>query len=201
MTLKATKVKRSRKQPDDLRVISSGRSCISATSNVAGALKMRISKGNPKHNQAFKNRPDLTQILHFRSAKSIAAPPLQPYSSGPSTPQITPITPTVLPGGKTQKEKRTVQVSDASDSETSSIKRSKNQLKKQKKDSSQDTHGYSTELPVSDTKFSGAVSPRNPNERWTIGPNPILPTEIEMTVLEIEQLDICVLDLSDLKNI
>ena len=103
--LGSKKMKRSRKKPDDLRVISSGRSCISATSNVVGVLKMRISKGNPKHNDAFKNRPDLTQILNFRSAEPIAAPPLQPYSSSPSTPQITPITPTVLPGSKTQKRK------------------------------------------------------------------------------------------------
>ena len=37
-------IERSRKQRDDVRVISSGRSCIFTTSNVARALKMRIPK-------------------------------------------------------------------------------------------------------------------------------------------------------------
>ena len=38
---------------------------ISTSSDVARALRMRIPKRNPKHDDAFLNRPDLTQILHF----------------------------------------------------------------------------------------------------------------------------------------
>ena len=73
------------------------------------------------------------------------------------------------------------------DSDTCSVTRSKCQLKKQKKDSSQqtqtliqaikDTHDISTELPVSDTTLIGTVSPRNSNKRWTTDRNPNLPNE------------------------
>ena len=52
----------------------------------------------------------------------------------------------------------------------------------------QDTHGYSIEIHTSDTKFIGVASPRNAKERWTGDPNPNLPMEREMTVLEAEQL-------------
>ena len=37
----------------------------------------------------------------------------------------------------------------------------------------------------SDTNFIGEVSPRNPNERWSVDPNPKLTQE--MTVLEAEE--------------
>ena len=97
------KIKRTRKQPDDITIISFGRSCISTSSNVAKALKMRIFKRNPKHDEAFQNRPDLTQILHFRPAEPIAAPPSQPSVAGPSAPQLTRIL---------RREKRTIQTSD-----------------------------------------------------------------------------------------
>ena len=59
------KIKRNRRQTDDVSVVSSGRSCISTASNIARSLKMRIPKRNPKHDEAFLNRPDLTQILRF----------------------------------------------------------------------------------------------------------------------------------------
>ena len=59
------KIKRSRKQADDVSVTSSGRSCISSASTVIRSLKMRIPKRNPKHDEAFIDRPDLTQILQF----------------------------------------------------------------------------------------------------------------------------------------
>ena len=49
------KIKRNRKQADDISVVSSGRSCISSASNVAHSLKMRIPKRNPKHDEAFIN--------------------------------------------------------------------------------------------------------------------------------------------------
>ena len=46
------------------------------------------------------------------------------------------------------------------------------------------TEGYPTEMPDSNTEFIGQVSPRDPNERWTVDPNPNLPRE--MTVLQAE---------------
>ena len=57
------KIKRNRKQPGKISLISSGRSCISSSSNIARDLKMRIPKRNPKHDDAFLKKQDLTQIL------------------------------------------------------------------------------------------------------------------------------------------
>ena len=132
---------------------------------MARALKNRIPKKNSKQDEAFQNWPDLKQILHFCLAESIAAPPTQRSVAGPSAPQITPIT---------KKEKRIIQVSDTSDSDTSSLRRSKRQLKDQKKafnsqtqsivQNIQKTEGYSTEIPISDTTFIGLASPRNPKK-------------------------------------
>ena len=62
------KIKRNKKQADDIIVVSSGRSCISTASNVARSLKIKIPKRNPKHDEAFANRPDLTQILQSTCA-------------------------------------------------------------------------------------------------------------------------------------
>ena len=59
------KIKRNKKQTDDISVISSGRSCISTASDVSRSLKMRIPKRNPEHDDAFANRPDLAKILHL----------------------------------------------------------------------------------------------------------------------------------------
>ena len=64
---------------------------------------MRISKSNPKHDDAFQNRPASTQILHFSPTEPIAAPTSQPSLAGPSVPQITQIL---------RKKKQTIQVSD-----------------------------------------------------------------------------------------
>ena len=81
-------------------------------------------------------------------------------------------------------------VSDTSDFDTSSVRRSKRVLKKLRKSTTsivvkiQNTEGYSADVPASDTTFIGQVSPRNPNERWITDPNPNLPRE--MTVLETE---------------
>ena len=52
------KIKRNKKNADDISVVSSLRSCISTASNVARSLKMRIPKRNPQHDDAFANRPD-----------------------------------------------------------------------------------------------------------------------------------------------
>ena len=75
------KIKRSKRQPDDVSVVSSTRSCISTARNVARALKRGIPKRNPKHYEAFKDRPNLTNILYFSPLQSIAAPLTQPSSS------------------------------------------------------------------------------------------------------------------------
>ena len=113
---------------------------------------MRIPKQSLKHDEAFQNRPDLTKILHFSPAEPIVAPPTQPSEARPSAPQITPIL---------REGKRTIQVCDTADSDTSSLKRSKRQTKKHKRTSDsqsnsiiqiiQKTEGYSTETPISDT--------------------------------------------------
>ena len=84
---------------------------------------MIIPNRKPKHDEAFKNGPDLMQVLHFSPAEPIAAPPTQPSVTGLSAPQITPIS---------RKKKRTIQVSDTSDSDMSTVRRNKRQLNKQK---------------------------------------------------------------------
>ena len=61
---------------------------ISTACNVARSLKMRISKRNPKHDDAFKIRPDLTQILHFSPPVPIAPPPHNPNVAGPSAARV-----------------------------------------------------------------------------------------------------------------
>ena len=184
------KIKRNRKQADDISVVSSGRSCIFSASNVAGSLKMRIPKRNPKHDEAFINRPDLTQILHFSPPAPIAPPPINPNEAGPSTVQMaSPQKPTPNLRKTSSSKKRQLTISDTSDSDTSSVRKSKRTLKQKKSSQSsgekiQNTEGYSTEIPESNSDFNGQVSPRNPNERWTADPNPNLPRE--MTVLQAE---------------
>ena len=87
---------------------------------------MGIPIRNPKHDDAFQNWPDLTQILHFSPAVPIAAPPTQPNVAGTSTSQSTPSArqlTTIL--RKENKRIRSIQVSDISDSNTSSVRRTK----------------------------------------------------------------------------
>ena len=108
------KIKRSKRQTDDVCQILSGRSCISTSNNVARAL--RIPKRNPKHDDAFVNRPELTQILHFSPPVPIAAPPTQPDTAVPTATQSTPLNKQLTP--ILRKEKRTITVSDTSDSDT-----------------------------------------------------------------------------------
>ena len=100
---------------------------------------------------------------------------------------LTQITPTL------RKEKRPIEISETSDSYTSSIRRSKRQIKKEKKNSDQqtqsiihdiqDTRDCSTELHLFDAILIGTVSPGSPKERWAINPNPNIP----YTVTEVEQ--------------
>ena len=179
--LGSKKIKRNKRPADNVSVISSCRSCISTASNVAQSLKKRIPKRNPKHDDAFTKRPDLTQILHFSPPLPLAAPPNNPSTAGPSASQVaSPQQPTPILR-KELKGKKRMTVSDTSDSDTSSVRRSKRTLKKQKKfttsivEKIQNTEGYSTDIPVSDTTFIGEVSPRNLNERCATDPNPNLP--------------------------
>ena len=81
-------MKRNKKQSDDVSVVSSGRSCISSTSNVARSLKMRIPKRNPKHDEAFLNRPDLTQILQFSPISPYTQQSINSDATGPSATQM-----------------------------------------------------------------------------------------------------------------
>ena len=131
------KIKRNKRPDDDVSVISSGRSCISTTSKVARALKMRFPKRNPKHDDAFTNRPDLTQILHFSPPVPLAAPQKNPSTAGSSPSQVvSPQQPTPILR-KERKGKRQMTVSGTSVSDTSSVRISKRTLKKQKKSTHQ----------------------------------------------------------------
>ena len=81
---------------------------------------MRISKRNPKYEDAFKDRPGLTQVHHFNPDQPIAAPPTQ----------LTPIL---------RKEKRTLKACDTTDSKLSSVRKSKRQENKTSKSTGQQT--------------------------------------------------------------
>ena len=127
------------------------------------------------------------QKIHFSPIQPIAAPPNQPSSS--SLPQSTLIL---------RNEKRTLQDLDTSDSEYFWVRRSKSQVKNQRKETNhqtqtriqdiQHTYGYLTGMPESGPKFIGTVLPRNPNELWMVDPNRNIPREKEMTALETELL-------------
>ena len=94
---------------------------------------MQIQKRKTKHNDAFLHWSDLSQILHFSPPVPIAAPPIQPDTAEPSSPQSTPSARQLTPNAR--KEKRTIAVSDTLDSHISSVRSRKRKLKKQKKTS------------------------------------------------------------------
>ena len=123
------KIKRDKRQADDVSIVSSGRSCISTTSNIARSLKMRIPKRNPKYDTAFLNRPDLVKVLNI----SLIAPQMDDSTvAGPSASQTTSPTPTHPTPILKKTSKRNLTISDTSDSDTSSVRRSKRTLKKKK---------------------------------------------------------------------
>ena len=123
------KIKRNKRQADDVSIVSSGRSCISTTRNIARSLKMRIPKRNPKYDTAFLNRPDLVQVLNI----SPIAPQMDDSTvAGPSASQTTSPTPTHPTPILKKTSKRNLTISDTSDSDTSSVRRSKRTLKKKK---------------------------------------------------------------------
>ena len=122
------KIKRNRKQADDVSVVSSGRSCISSASNVARSLKMRIPKRNPKHDEAFINRTDLTQNLQLSPIAPIAPQLTNPDAPGQSATRMAsskPPTPILRTSSKRQ-----LTISNTSDSDTSSVRKSKRTVKK-----------------------------------------------------------------------
>ena len=117
------KIKKNRKQADDINVVSSGRSYVSSASNVARCLKMRIPKRNPENDKVFINRPDLTQILHFSPPAPIAPPPPNPNEAALSALQMaSPQIPTPI---LRKTSKRQLTISDTSGSDTSSEKEQK----------------------------------------------------------------------------
>ena len=176
------KIKRNKKHSDDVSVVSSGRSCISSASNVVRSLKMRIPKRNPKHDEAFLNRPDLTQILQF---SPIAPQPTASHIAGPSATQMASSkqqTPTPI---LRKTEKRQLTISDTSDSDTSSVRKSKRTLKKKTSKSQtivekvRNTEGYSEN---SNQDIGHAKS----SNEWPEDPQN-LPRE--MTVLQAENAE------------
>ena len=119
---------------------------------------MRIPKRNPKHDDAFTNRPDLTPILHFSPPVPIARPTHNPNIAGPSAARVaSPQMPTPI---LRKTKKRQLTISDTPDSDTSSVRKSKKTLKRQKKsttsivEKNHNTKGYSTEIPESNTEFN-----------------------------------------------
>ena len=123
------------------------------------ALKCESLKRNPKHDDAFINTPDFTQIPPF-------SPQFQSQRHPPNLTQLDHLCrnqPHQLRKQKhiLSKEKLTIEVSDISESDTSSVGRSKRQLKMQTKtptsqslvENIQNTEGFSTEPPISDNIF------------------------------------------------
>ena len=176
-------------QADEISIAFSARFRISTTSNVVRALKLGKPWCYHKHDEALKDRPDLTEILHFSIEQTIASPPVRPITSTSSAAQLTPY-----------KNKRAAQVSDTSVSEYCAIRWSKQEKKKSNQKSHnqqtqtiveniQTTHGYSTDVRKTNTTFIGTYSPRNPNERWTCDPHPNKTAERKKIFYEAERCE------------
>ena len=89
---------------------------------------MRIPKRNSKHDEVFINLPDLTQILQFSPISPYAPQSTNSDAPGPSAMQMAsskPPTPILR-----KSSKRQLTISDTSDSDTSSVRKSKRTLKK-----------------------------------------------------------------------
>ena len=141
---------------------------------------MRIPKRNPKHDEAFINRPDLTRILQFSPIAPIAPPPTKPNAAGPSA---TRMASTKAPTPILRKSsKRQLTISDTSDSDKSSARRSKRTLKMKSSqtivEKVRNTEGYSADMH----QDIGETSTRSSNEWMEDSQN--IPRE--MTVLQTE---------------
>ena len=141
---------------------------------------MRVPKRNPKYDEAFKNRPDLTQILNFsptalQVVSSDIAGPSGTQTTSSAQKQPTPIL------RKTSKRKITV--SDTSDSDTSSIRKSKRTLKKKSQKSQtivekvRNTEGYT------DYQDTGIAGGSNEGDEYSLN------QPREMTVLQAENAE------------
>ena len=174
------KIKRNRKQTDDVSVVSSGRSCISTASNIARSLKMRVPKRNPKYDEAFQNRPDLTQTLNF---SPIAPQVASSDTAGPSGAKIASSVQKQPTPILRKTSKRQLTVSDTSDSDTSSIRKSKRTLKKKSQKSQtivekvRNTEGYT------DYQDAGVVGESNEGAEYSED------QPREMTVLQAENAE------------
>ena len=174
------KIKRNRRQTDDVSVVSSGRSRISTTSDVARSLKMRIPKRNPKYDEAFQNRPDLTQILNF---SPIAPQVVSSDTAGPSGAQITSSSQKQPTPILRKTSKRKITVSDTSDSDTSSIRKSKRTLKKKSQKSQTIVEKVRSTEGYTDYQETGMAAESNEGAEYSQN------QPREMTVLQAENAD------------
>ena len=141
---------------------------------------MRIPKRNPKHDKAFINRPDLTQILQFSPISPYAPQSTNSDAPGPSATQMAPSKPPTPILKKSSKRQLTI--SDTSDSDTSSVRKNKRTLKKKTSqtivEKVRNTVGYSE----NERQDIGEISTKSSSE-WTEDPQN-LPRD--MTVLQAE---------------
>ena len=141
---------------------------------------MRIPKKNPKHDEVFLNRPNLTQILQFSPMSPYTQQSTNSYAPGPSATQMASSkSPTTIL--KTS-SKRQLTISDTSGSDTSSVRKSKRMLKNRSSqtivEKVRNTEGYSE----NERQDIGETSTRNSLD-WTEDPQN-LPRE--MTILQAE---------------
>ena len=141
---------------------------------------MRIPKRNPKHDEAFINRPDLTQTLQFSPISPYAPQSTNSDAPGPSETQMaSPKPPTPI---LRKSSKRQLTISDNSDSDTFSVRKSKRTLKKKTSqtivEKVRKTEGYSG----NERQDIRETSTRNSSE-WTEDPQNF---PREMTVLQAE---------------
>ena len=174
------KIKRNRKQTDDVSVVSSGQSCISTASNIARSLKMRVPKRNPKYDEAFQNRPDLTQILNF---SPIAPKVVSSDTAGPSGAQIASSVQKQPTPILRKTSKRKITVSDTSDSDTSSIRKSKRTLKKKSQKSQTIVEKVRSTEGYTDYQDTGIAGESNEGAEYSQD------QPREMTVLQAENAE------------
>ena len=122
----------------------------------------------------------MTQILQFSPIAPIAPPPTNPIAAGPSAKRMasTKVSTPIL----RKSSKRQLTISDTSDSDTSSVRKSKRTLKKKSSqtivEKVRNTEGYSADIH----QDTGETSTRSSNE-W-IEDSQNIP--MEMTVLQAE---------------
>ena len=141
---------------------------------------MRIPKRNPKHDEAFINRPDLTQILQLSPISPYAPQSTNSDAPGPSSTRMAsskPPTPILR-----ESSKRQLTISDTSDSDTSSVRKCKRTLKKKTSQTIVEKVRNIESYSENERQDIGETSTRSSTE-WTEDPQN-LPRE--MTVLQAE---------------